>query len=747
MASPSIKRTKSKEGSRSFPLRLHLAFPLVTRRCAAVILEVSLVAASTLVPYSIGWYAKEHSTGQSVPLNPILASTEEAIAKTLAQPLRQQGTRQVAPLTNLFWCGALVLPVVLTAWQLYLLGKTGKTTPKGWLGVQVVTATGDSPGLMRAVWREGVGRWGLPVGTAYLLWRYTGAFPDGGILLGLAGLMLLTESASSIFHSRRRTLHDQLAGTYVLDASRVSTPYAERFQTMRPLRRDQTVTLEVEDGWASPYEEASEASTEQRRERTVTTIVLTSQPERRTLNLWFWMRRHPGLTLLVITFAGMVSVLGTFVATQIYIQSQANRREFKQQNNQVFLALVKQLSTTSATAVEERQGAILALARLDDSRAVPFLVDLLGQEKTPSLIDAIQQALVSNGSKALPALQRLNQSLQNDQETLQRRGTFEERQWVALRQRATKRAIAKILTIYTSQIHNADLSRTNLGQVITGSAQFTLVLDGLDLSGINFRSANLTDASLRGSRFYGAGEDQRFDTFDDWITDLSGADLREADLTGAILNNVLMNRTNLVRATLNQANLSDSRLEGANLSSAQLIGADLRQAILENASLTGAELGEAKLARSNLHGARLGQVKALGGDFSFADLTQSSWQGADLSGANMSNANLQEADLSSTKLVGTKLREAQLQNSKLRNSNLSAADLRGANLAGTDLRGATFTTAKPAQSNQFIEAPPATASVANVKGVNFAKAQNLDAQQIKFICSQGGHHPQCSEGK
>jgi uncharacterized protein YjbI with pentapeptide repeats len=113
----------------------------------------------------------------------------------------------------------------------------------------------------------------------------------------------------------------------------------------------------------------------------------------------------------------------------------------------------------------------------------------------------------------------------------------------------------------------------------------------------------------------------------------------------------------------------------------------------------------------------------------------------------MSNANLQEADLSSTKLVGTKLRDAQLQNSKLRNSNLSAADLRGANLAGTDLRGATFTTAKPAQSNQFIEAPPATASVANVKGVNFAKAQNLDAQQIKFICSQGGHHPQCSEGK
>src|SRR4028119_1540791 len=127
MASPTIKTGSSQEGSRRFPLRLRLAFPLVTRRCAAVILEVSLVAASALVPYSIGLYAKEHSTTEPVPLNPVLASTEEAIAKTLAYPLREQLNQQVAPLTNLLWCGALVLPVVVTGWQIYLLGKTGKT--------------------------------------------------------------------------------------------------------------------------------------------------------------------------------------------------------------------------------------------------------------------------------------------------------------------------------------------------------------------------------------------------------------------------------------------------------------------------------------------------------------------------------------------------------------------------------------------------------------------------------------------
>lgn len=740
MASPSIKRSKSQEVGQSFPLRLHLALPLVTRRCAAVLMEVSLVAASALVPYSIGLYAKDHSTAQPVPLNPVLASTEEAIAKTLAYPLRELHTRQVAPLTNLFWCGALVMPVVVVGWQLYRLGKTGKTTPKDWMGVQVVTAYGTAPGLRRVVWREGVGRWGIPVGTAYLLWRYTGAFPDIGILLGLAGLMLLAESASALFNSRRRTLHDRLAGTYVVEAGRVP-PYSEGFQSRYSSGREQFVTLEVENGWQSPSEDTP---TSQRHDRTVTTIVLTSQqPNRRSLNLWLWMRRHPGLTLLIIAFAGMASVLGTFVGTQIYIQSQANRREFKQQDNEVFLALVKQLSSTSPTAVEERRGALLALARLDDSRAVPLLVDMLGQEKTPTLIDAIQQALVSTGPESLPALRRLNQSLQNDQETLRRRGAAKELQVVALRQRATSRAIAKILTVYAGQTHNADLSRTNLGQVNSGAAQFTLVLDNLDLSGINFRSAILSNASLRNSRFYGAGEDQRFGTFDDSLADLSGADLKEADLTGVNLSNVPMNRTNFVRATLNQANLSNSHLGGANLSSTQLIGADLQQAMLENASLTGANLGQAKLGLSNLHGARLGQAKAMGGDFSYADLSQSNWQGADLSRANLSNANLREADLSATKLVEANLSNAQLQNANLRNSNLSATNLQGANLTGADFLGVTFAAATPGQSNQFLEKPPSAATAARVKGVNFAKAKNLDAKQIKFICAHGGQHPQC----
>ncbi|NET57801.1 MAG: hypothetical protein F6K47_17065 [Symploca sp. SIO2E6] len=741
MAVPTTNRQKKNKGSRLFPLQPHKALLLVPRRCAALVLEVSLVAVSAWVPYSIGLHVRDQSQTQLVPLNPVVASTSEAIAKTLALPRREQLNQQVPPLTNLFWCMALVLPVAIGGWQLYILARIGQTTPKAWLGIRVVNRSGEPPGLVRAVFREGVGRWGLSGGVAYVLWRYTGAFPDVNILLTLGVLMLVAGSASLLLKSRRRTLHDQLAGTYVVPAAQTFPNYPENVGQWPSFGSQQSVTLEVDSNGSVIAE--GQGNTH-RQNRPVTTIVLTSkQSQPRSHNLWFWMRRHPGITLLLVALGGMGSVLGTFVGTQIYIQSQANRREFQQQENEVFIALVNQLGSTSDTATEQRQGAILALARLDDDRALPLLIDLLGQEKNPSLIDTIQQALVSKGPAALPSLRSLNQSLQNDQEVLKERGATQEQQIVALRQRATKRAIAKILTIYNGQTQKANLSRTNLSRVNSGATSFTLVLDNLDLSGINLRSANLLGASLRGSRFYGAGEDQRFGTFDDAITDLSGAQLKEADLTGAVLNNALLNRTSLMRGTLNRVNLSDSSLVGANLSSAQLIGADLRQATLENASLTGADLSEAKLDLSNLHGASLSEASAVGAQFPFADLSQSNWQGADLSGANLSNANLREADLSATKLVGTNLSNAQLQNAKFKQSNLSMADLQGSNVAGADFLEASFTTALPIKSNEFIEAPNTAISGARVKGVNFAKAINLDAQQIKYICTHGGRHPRC----
>lgn len=708
MASPSVNKSINRN-DRSKQERFHGS--LVTRRFAAWAVEVSLIITSGLVPFAMGVYAEARLPGEQVPLNSVLAVTEQAIARTLALPMAESN-RKVAPLTNFFWSAALVAPLVLTSWQFLLLAKTGSTLPKRWFGVRLVTAAGKAPGMRRILVREAVGCWGLPLALAYLLWLYSSAFPNLSILAGLSWLMVLGEGMSARFHRQRRCLHDRLAGTYVVDANRSLAPFIEALSGARGQLVKRT----------------------------------KSYPTRRSRrrSLWSWMRQHPNLTLLLVALVSMSAVLGTLVGTQVYIQSQANQRELRQHKSEQFLTLMTQLNANSPATLKDRQRAILALGTLDDPQALQLLVDLLGQETAGGLLDAIQQALVSNGPKALPYLQRLNQLFSNELESLRYTSTPQERELRTKRLQITQRAIAKIILIYSGKVHEFALDRTDLGQTIAESATFTLVLDKIDLSGIQLRAANLNKASFRGSRLRSAGEDGRWDTFDDWIADLSDAQMKEAKLTGANLSRVLMNRANLSRATLNQANLSGANLSGANLSSTQLIGANMRGAVLANASLTGADLGEANLSQANLYAARLVRVSALGIQLQLANLTESDWQGADLSGADLSRANLRNADFSTTRLTGANFRNAQLENVNLRNSDLSLADLQGANLAGADLQGAIFVRSKlPQADTQFIQTPANDSQFTLVEGVDFTKVKNLDTKQLAYICTQGGRHPRC----
>jgi uncharacterized protein YjbI with pentapeptide repeats/uncharacterized RDD family membrane protein YckC len=712
MTNPTVG-SEIKQSEPSWQMRREL--PLIVRRCGAWVIEVSLIVGSSLIPFTIGTLA--NNATKSVPLNPIVAQTSEAIAQTLAIPIRDRNPR-VTPLTNLFWSGALIAPIAVAGWQLYLLAKKGQTHPKRWFGVKVISATGTPPGIVNALVRESLGRWGIPVGIAYTLWRVSGAFPDLIILTGMSGLMLLADGMITKFDLKQRTGHDRLAKTFVTEAETVSTNTESPF-----LGKDWT------------EEDAA-----------ISALVLTSEtPIEGNKGFWGWMRQHPGLTLVTVTILGMTAVLGTFIGTQVYIQSQANLRDFKQRDDEVFLAIVNKLSPASPNSIAEKRAAILALGAVQDARAVPLLVDLLAQEENRALMDANQQALVSAGLKSLPYLQRLNQALSNDLDSLRYGGNSKEKELAASRQRATQRAIAKILTVYRSQLNKVDLSRIDLSQTAAGPAQFTLVLDQADLSGIRLRSANLTNAILTESRFYGAGEDGRFGTFDDWIADLSGANLEGANLTGAFLSNVIMSRTNFLRATLNKANFNGANLNLANFSSASLIGANLRQAFLKDATFTGADLGSANLSEANLEGARLGQVKAQGSQLQGTNLVKSDWQGADLSGADLSQTNLRNADLSLVKLASANLSNAQLQNVNFRNADLSLVNFRGANVAGANFKGTLFVTSNPNRPDQFIQSPSVNSKLGRLQGVDFSEAKNLEAKQIAYICLQGGIHPSCPQ--
>jgi uncharacterized protein YjbI with pentapeptide repeats/uncharacterized RDD family membrane protein YckC len=697
---------------------------LLPRRCWAFLLEISILSGTAFIPYSLGAIANSPKSVDKVQLNPILAQTQDTISSIFALEKPSSPDQQVAPLTNLFWWVALITPVGLTGWQVLLLAKTGQTTPKRWLGVRVVTGDGNTPGLQGVILRELIGRWGIPLSAAYLIWRFGGAFPSLPILGGLTGLMLLAESGLIFLGGKKRTFHDLIANTFIIDGKQ---PLINNNYTYTQSRINFPVNGDYK-------------SLESGEESQLQTIVLTTKIEK-GINLWEWMKRHPGATLIIFSSTGMLSVLATFILIQVYIQSQTNFRYSKQQNNQIFLTLVKQLSNTNTQDIETKRAIILAMARLEDPRAGQMLVDLLIEENEPTLIETIQQAIVSNGVESLPALRRLNQSLSNDIKSLA--NSTSDSEITALRLRATKRAIAKLLTINTGKLNQASLHRTNLGQVSLGNAQFTLILDQVDLSGLNLRSAILSNGSFRHASFYSAGLDNRMATFDDISSDLSGANLQEADLSEAFLPKINLNMANLVRANLNKANLSGANLTGANLSSALIINSNLEKANLQNVSLTGANVSESNLKTVKLQQANLGNLQAVGTNFTGANLLGVSIENANLSAANLTNINLQNSNLTNSNLTEANLANAQLQNAKLNYSNLSKADLRGAKLDGADFQGVIF-----AQTNNhnfsFIQTSPNTEATAKVEGVNFSQVKNLDNSQLKVICQAGAIHPSCN---
>jgi uncharacterized protein YjbI with pentapeptide repeats/uncharacterized RDD family membrane protein YckC len=734
---PSITNENDAQAPNTNGTALKRSLSLSLRRCGAWVVEVSLIVTSSVVPFSIGLYAQSYDSRS--PLNPLLQTTYKAIAPTLALPARHN--QKVTPATNVLWTVALFAPLALASWQLYRLGKTGQTLPKRWFGVKVVTILGAPPGLARVLLREAVGRWGLPVSVAFLIWRFVGGYPSFSVMAVLSGFMVLGAGAIALFSPSRRTLHDRLAKTRVLDAHKTTPIPTIGFPPAPPRWLNQTNGNGIHLTQPHPTPNS-------RLESDPNFYSQASRKRVKDTTKWqrlrqFWVQNSIP-AWLTVSFASLVGLWGSYVGLQIYTQTQVHQRELEQQKNQVFIALVQQLSATTTAAPEERQAAILALAAAgDDPRVVRLMGDLLTQEKNPTAIAAIEQVFVRIGTVGLPELQRLNQSLSQQLEKERYDVDPQEYRLVQQRLAVTKVAIANILTLDSNHLHNIDLSRTNLSQSTDIQALFALVLDNMDLSGVNFQAASLTGASFEGTRFWGAGNDGHLGTFDDSFADLSGADLKEANLTGAVLNNVSMENTNLIHGILNQANLSQASLTGAKLSSAKLIGASLRQATLEKASLTGADLTEADLTQANLHGALLGRVSAVGTKLESADLRVSDWRGADLSGANLSRAKLQNANLSDTRLAGTNFHKAELQGASFRNANLSMADLQGANVAGADFQGAIFAVTRALPPDQFIQTQPDISISARVKGVDFTTAKNLDQRQLAYICAQGGRHPRC----
>lgn len=694
---------------------------LALRRLLAWGLEVSLLVGSAALPWSLGEAVRQQREVETVPLNPVSSLVQSALAPALGLP-RQRLVTAVPPATNVFWFSALVLPLVIASSQLHSLARTGKTAPKAWLGLQVVALEHPVPGYWQAFLREGVGRWGLPLVAAYVIWIGCGAFSQLPLLGGIALLCLLGEGLTSQTNPARRAFHDYVAGTRVVLLRGGQIPVKYRPIEALPM------TVWVDHGRYRPPMTQENGG--------LTALVLAPSDEaqgRWTKAHWRWVYNLLMGTALVSTV--LLPLLGGVWWFQRQNQPAVSNGE---RQDRLFLALVENLSLNAETFTDT-QAAALALASTQDPRAVTLLVDLLAQTSEPELLGTIQQALVTLGPPAIPHLQRLNLALANDVIAL----PPEQRLLSQLRLRTVKQTLAKILVLHSGNLNGVDLQGTQLGYVIESPDAFTLVLEQQDLAGIDWRNAMLAGARLRKARFFNAGPDGRIDTFDDWVTDFRGADLTEASLVAAQLRHVRFEGASLLRTNLSNIEAPHANFSGANASSARLIQADVSYGWFEGASLVGADLTNSQLSGASLVEARLNHAYLLGATLEGANLTRADLSETVLDESSLAGANLTETNLNGSSLRDVNLSNANLAYANLQDANLQGANLAGANLAGTNLDGVEFYSAEAPRTDSFITTTPEYAVTNALAGVDFSKAQNLDGNQLRYICSQGGIHATC----
>ena len=691
--------------------------PTLGRRFLAWSLEIAIVTTSIATPLYLGGKLNERVQEPQADLTPVLKVAQNTTARILGLSPRSLPTR-VHPLTNVVWSVSLGLPLVLAVAHLYSMSRYGRSWPKQWLGVQVLAVDGKMPGWRRSLLREGIGKWGGPVVVAYGIWQVSGGFPGLVILGGLSLLALIGENLTGLGNYPRRSWHDWLAGTCVVDQEtgaiiRLSNLWAEDIPTS-PMADSESQAL----AWAAPH-------------GGLTSVVLDPAESG-----WSGSRIQPsslGLGLGVLLILGGLAGIGSY---HLFVDpAPADHREAALYTNLVSTLTDPELDASA------RRAAVLALGNLPDERVAPLLVDLIAQTEDPEWLDALQQALVTRGIDAVPHLRRLNQSLAAD---LAMPNGAVRRRTLTTRLQTVNRILAKLILLETGDHpQSLDLSHLHLGHLSGNKSEYTLTLPNQNLAGIQWQGSILNRAQFQGATFFSAGNDNHPDTYDDRTADLSGADLTHANLTGTNLFLSRMVGSSLLHTTLNRANLALADLSRANLENATLIQANLSHSNLVEARLSEADLTEAQLTGANLESARLLEVNAAGAQMVGTSLRGVTAKSATLTDANLSGALLENADLTGADLKGANLSGANLSYANLSDTDLRDVWLQEVNLDGVNLAGAIFTEPVEASTQEFVTAVPESLARAKLAGVDFSRARNMASEQLAFVCSQGAIHPTC----
>ena len=728
---------------------------LSCRRLVAWGIEVGLVSMSAVVPWGVGQYfltvrttnlPPVEVTAENVPvqdsigldntyvaLNPLVQHAQKVWA-WMAQIPPHQLHRTVPRLTNVAWTVALVMPVMVAGGQLLQLRLTGRTWPRQWLGIQVISTTGGQLTLLQVLLRE-LTRWGVP-------WVVIGG---GTVLTGFSlgpwtpvviGLLAFVEGVTALTRDQR-AWHDRIAKTQVtmvpagyLPISGESLRYSLPMNGSLASQASSAIqlygeTADDDDWWLTEVEGnlTSLVLPPRSAQDDGNLVLLPLSNQSSDTSLWLLAG---GLLLACLAGFGIGRVVQPAVTAQA--------------KNDAFLQTAQALMNKTQ-AGGDYKAAILMLAQVDDPRTADYLTDFLSQSSQPETLKTIQQALVSRGLDSLPSLLTLNRILEND---LQYSLDVDTRN-IRLEQRhVVQGAIAKILTAHSDDLAGINLDRVNLGRYHDADRAFRLIQPGLLAAGTSWQGANLNQANLARASFFDVGADGKSDSYDDIISDLSGVTLVAASLEAANLQGAQLNNANLSRADLRDANLAYGNLPRTQLTNAQLVHVNAPQSHWQGSNLVGADLTQATFDQSDLSQARLNRVEAAHSRWTKATLPQTEWVGANLIGADFSHTNLVGADFQGAQLDGVDFTRADLRQANLRDADLRQATLTGINLTDADLAGAIFDDGTSV-TGSFITPNTQLSAANHLQGVNFSRVRNLDDRQLNYICAQGGIHPACQQ--
>jgi uncharacterized protein YjbI with pentapeptide repeats len=377
------------------------------------------------------------------------------------------------------------------------------------------------------------------------------------------------------------------------------------------------------------------------------------------------------------------------------------------------------LALSEATDPKAQIWCAIALSLYPDE-SLPLLIPALGHVDDETAT-AINLALASVGTRALPQLIRMNKVAQNVVGTR----TFSDRAPRAdepvagespagepaaeggVDESSNSKPIAKAAETSVAPRESADVvkaerllacTRSTIAYLVlqcTAEELCKLDLEEVDLRNVNFAEAKLNSAKFRKAQLQGAVfaraklDDSNFRGAQIEQAVFSRALLNRADWTG-VHGKVRAIRTIMDGATIEQAHLRQSEFSGASLKGAKLTNSHLNKAEMPGVRMQGADISKTDFGGANLAKAVISECRAAETIFASAQLAGATLTGATLAWAKLDGVKGKQLTAVRTVFEDCTLGGADFTGGAFEHARFVRCNLGGVSFDGANLGGAEF---------------------------------------------------------